>query len=312
MYTALSFQQTDGLQSSAQANQSASFRARRPALRMEGQTALLCSLSFWGKIFGLLAATPRSIAYTHYAQPFRACSVQSMALRGRLAPLLRTTEHEKQTALVIAWLAAIEAPISWRKAQLGQQITWCGWTFNFDQETVHLTAEKLDKLRAQLRNLASSKKILRKRLEQCIGLLMWATSACRHLRPYLAPLYKDLRSAKGTLKKVHPSQWQHFLDALGPDAAVQRQPLGLWLPMHARVTDVGNMQVHSKADIPRVPAAHKATWVRISDPSRTEIHLRDESRQAIAWLSSCFIHDRTTSIRQRGALHCLAAADAMA
>ena len=140
---------------------------------------------------------------------------------------------------------------------------------------------------------------------------MWATSTCRHLRPYLAPLYKDLHRAKGTLKQVHPSQWQHFLDALGPDATVQRQPLGLWLPMHARITDVGNMPLHSKADIPRAPT-HTATWVRISDPSRTEIHLRNESRQAIAWLSSCFIHDRTTSIRQRSALHCLAAADAMA
>ena len=79
----------------------------------------------------------------------------------------------------------------------------------------------------------------------------------------------DLRSARGTLKQVHPSQWQHFLDALGPDATVQRQPLGLWLPMQARITDMGNMQVHSKADIPRVPTAHKATWVRISDPSRS-------------------------------------------
>ena len=279
---------------------------------MERQIAFLCSLPSgakfsayrWQRLGAVLTRITHSIL-EH--MPHRAwLYVDDLLL------LLRTAEHQEQAALVIAWLAAIEAPISWRKAQLGQQILWCGWTFNFAQETVHLTAEKLAKLRAQLQSLTSSKKILRKCLEQCIGLLMWATSTCRHLRPYLAPLYKDLHSAKGTLKQVHPSQWQHFLDALGPNATVQRQPLGLWLPMHARITDVGNMQVHSKTDIPRVPTAHKATWVRISDPSRTEIHLRDESRQAIAWFLSCFIHDRTTSIRQRNTLHCLAAADAMA
>ena len=72
--------------------------------------------------------------------------------------LLQTAQHAEQAALVIAWLAAIEAPISWRKTQLGHTVTWCGWTFDFSQETVHLTAEKLVKLRAQLHSLASSKK----------------------------------------------------------------------------------------------------------------------------------------------------------
>ena len=195
---------------------------------------------------------------------------------------------------------------------MGHRITWCGWTFNFAQETVHLATEKLSKLRTQLQSMTRSKKIMRKRLEQCIGLLMWATSTCRHLRPYLAPLFQDLRSAKGSLKQIHPSQWQHFLDALGPDAAVQRQPMGLWMPLHAHIVDVGSAQIHSKAGIPRVPPARKATWVRVSDPTRAEIHLRDESRQAIAWLSSCFVPDRVTTIRQRPTLHCCAAADAMA
>ena len=36
--------------------------------------------------------------------------------------------------------------------------------------------------------LARSKKIPCKQLESSLGLLTWATSACQHLRPYLAPL----------------------------------------------------------------------------------------------------------------------------
>ena len=213
-------------------------------------------------------------------------------------------------ALIVALLSALGVPISWRKAQLGADSTWCGWTFNFDCETVRLTAEKLAKLRAQLHELRHSRKILRKKLESGLGLLMWATSTARHLRPYLAPLYKDLHSARGTLKQIHHSQWQPFLDSLNQEAVVSRQPIGVWLPLHARVIAVGTTAVQCKPDM--VPPAHKAPWIRIADPHRTEIHLRDESRNAIDWLEACFSHDRLRSLRQRPLLQCFAAADAMA
>ena len=262
----------------------------------------------------------------HFGAKFSAYWWQRLgALLSLLHGLLRTTPHrlwlyvddllillqkariKEDVALVVALLAALGVPISWRKAQLGAHITWCGWTFNFDCETVHLTREKLAKLRAQLQELRHSKKILRKKLESSLGLLMWATSTARHLRPYLSPLYKDLHSAKGTLKQIHHSQWQPFLDSLNSDATVSRQPIGVWLPLHARIVAVGSTDVQSKADIPRVPPAHKAQWIRITDPHRTEIHLRDESRDAIDWLESCFSHDRVRSL-----LQCYAAADAMA
>ena len=58
-----------------------------------------------------------------------------------------------------------------------------------DLGSVHLIASQLSKLRDQLEKLAQSQKI-----QSSLGLLMWATSTCQHLRPYLAPLYKDLRS----------------------------------------------------------------------------------------------------------------------
>ena len=188
--------------------------------------------------------------------------------------LLLSKSHMQDSAcLVIALLSVLGVPISWRKAQLGAHVTWCGWTFQFDQETVRLTTEKLAKLRKQLLELQQSKKILRKKLESSLGLLMWSTSTCRHLRPYLAPLYRDLRSAKGTLKQIHAQQWLPFLDALNSEAIVARQPLGVWLPLHARVINVGSIQVQCKADIPKVPPGHKATWIRIADLRRAEIHL---------------------------------------
>ena len=88
-------------------------------------------------------------------------------------PILLSIAHLQDSAcLVIALLSILGVPISWRKAQLGAHVTWCGWTFQFDHETVHLTAEKLAKLPQQLSDLQYSKKIPRKRLESSLGLLM--------------------------------------------------------------------------------------------------------------------------------------------
>ena len=161
--------------------------------------------------------------------------------------------------IALALLSCINAPISWKKAQLGESITWCG---DFSCETIHLAEAKLAKLREQLNQLLRSKKVVRKKLDAVLSLLMWATCTCQHLRPYLAPLYKDLRSAAGMLKLIHPQLWQ------------------------ARVICAGSSNIACKADLPRVPAAQ--AWIRIADPLRTEVHLTSDSKSAIRWLQQCF------------------------
>ena len=268
---------------------------------MARHSVLLYSLSFWGKILSLLVAKTWSTAQQTAARPVASGAASPLAIRGRPPGPPTQSTYQGRRCTDSAMLSALGVPISWRKAQLGANITWCGWTFNFDCETVRLTAEKLAKLRAQL-----------KKLESGLGLLMWATSTARHLRPYLAPLYKDLHSARGTLKQIHHSQWQPFLDSLNQEAVVSRQPIRVWLPLHARSVAVGSTDVRCKADIPNVPPAHKAQWIRIADPRRAEIHLRDDSRDAIDRLEACFSHDRLRSLRQRPLLQCYAAADAMA
>ena len=185
---------------------------------------------------------------------------------------------------------------------------WCGWTFSFRRETIHLSQSKLAKLQA----LHNSRKVPRKLLAATLGLLMWVTSTCQHLRPYMAPLYRDLHSAAGTLKLIHPPLWQHFLDALDDSARVARQPVGLWLPVKAQVIRAGSHEVQCKRDLPKVVSAQKGMWVRIEDPQRSEVHLRQESKEALQWLFACFAHDRQRPLRQKSMLHCFAAADARA
>ena len=219
---------------------------------------------------------------------------------------------KKQVVLVTFLLSALRAPMSWRKAQLGDSITWCGWTFHLDIDCLHLAQAKLAKLRTQLKKLAGSKKIQRKFLESSLGLLMWAISTCPLRRPYLAPLYKDLRSSRGTLLQIHARDWRRFRDSLSPYAVVTAQVLGMWISAKSKLLAVGAITINSKQDVPAVPPARKPQWVRLSDPSRSEVHLRNESRQALRWLASGFSHDQLRAMRQAPLLPCMAAADAVA
>ena len=262
------------------------------------------SAYWWQRLGGMLLRIAHALLarYSHKAWLY---------VDDLLAVMAKQTFVE-QTCLLVCLLACLHAPISWRKAQLGHSIDWCGWQYNLDFETVTLLPDKLAKLQQQLLEVARTTKTARKTLEKLLGLLMWATTTCPQLRPYMAPLYKDLRSKRGTLHSVHPNMWEHFLHALTPQAVVARSPAGLWLPLGGQVLQVAGANIASKSDIPRVPRAHQETWVRTQDPTRREIHLCKDSRVCLYWLHSRFSHARVVSLRQAPVLHCMAAADARA
>ena len=206
-----------------------------------------------------------------------------------LLALLCRHSMPQQVTIITFFLSCISAPISWRKAQLGNIVTWCGWTLHTDLESSHLAIGKLRKLQDQLEKLACSKKMPRKQLERALGLLMWATSTRTHLRPYMAPLCKDLYSGRSTLQEIHARDWRRFFDALSPDAVIQRQPLGMWLTTGAQITEVGSQKIQSKAGVPKIVSSAKPQCVRMSDPMRNEIHLRNESRAALAGFIRIFV-----------------------
>ena len=226
--------------------------------------------------------------------------------------LLRLQEVEVGAALTVALLGALNAPISWKKAQFAQQVVWCGWQFCFASESVELVANKLAKLREQLQALRAAHKVPRKSLEAALGLLNWATTFSKHLRPFMAPLYKDLHSAKGTLHSIAPASWTAFYEALDSSARLARTPTGSWLPRNAQLLEVGALKVHSKADVPQVPPSHKHQWVRLADPTRQEIHLRKESEFVLQWLSLCFAHEQPRSLRCAPLMPCMSTGDAFA
>ncbi|CAE7562105.1 unnamed protein product [Symbiodinium sp. KB8] len=120
------------------------------------------------------------------------------------------------------------------------------------------------------------------------------------------------RCRDGTLHSIAPSAWQAFYDCLDATGQLSRTPPGSWLPRNGRVLEVGSLKISGKADVPRVPPSHKRSWVRIFDPHRGEIHLRQESKFVLEWLRHCFAHEQPRSLRAAPLLHCLSAADAFA
>ena len=156
--------------------------------------------------------------------------------------LLNHRLHE-DACLVVLLLASINAPMSWKKAQLADTVTWCGWTFDLRLQQVWLASVKLEKLRLQLHDLLQHPKCQRKSLESTLGLLMWATTLCPFLRPLLSTLYRDLHSGRGTLKSIPARLWHQFLHALDDAAKIVGCPPGLWLARGARITAVGPRHV---------------------------------------------------------------------
>ena len=142
------------------------------------------SAYWWQRLGALLLRVAHQLAQ----QPHRAW----LYVDDLLAALLRS--RDLQLALLVVLFVCLKSPISWKKAALGDSLVWCSWKFNFRSETVSLEPDKLAKLADQIQALLACKKVDKKALPSCLGLLNWATSISQHLRSHTATLYSDLNS----------------------------------------------------------------------------------------------------------------------
>ena len=125
-----------------------------------------------------------------------------------------------------------------------------------------------------------------KTLEQCIGLLIWATSVALHLGSWLAPLYADLNSPPGSMHSIPPQMWAAFRASLTRDLKTSHSLPGLWITAGSKLLEISGRTLHCLEDIPRVPGASKPTWVRIADPNNPYTSLSKSSQQCLTWLAS--------------------------
>ena len=210
-------------------------------------------------------------------------------------------------ALVVLFFCAIAAPISWKKAQFQHSLVWCGWEINFSHDTIQLVSAKLTKLDALIKALLGNRRVPRKTLEQCMGLLIWATSIALHLRSWLAPLYSDLN----TMRSI-PPQMSAFRASLNKDLKTSLSLPGLWITVGSKILEISGRTMHCPQDIPQVPGTSKPTWVRVADPSNPYTSLSKSSQQCLTWLALCFQHSPVQPLARPHQLQALAAADACA
>ena len=215
-------------------------------------------------------------------------------------------------ALVVLFFCAVAAPISWKKVQFQDSLVWCGWEINFSHDTIQLMSSKLAKLDALIKSLLGSRRVPRKTLEQCIGLLIWATSIALHLRSWLAPLYADLNSPPGSMHSIPPQMWSAFRASLSRDLKTSHSLPGLWITAGSKILEISGRALHCLEDIPRVPGTSKPTWVRIADPNNPYTSLSKSSQHCLTWLASCFRHSPIQPLARPHQLQALAAADACA
>ena len=198
----------------------------------------------------------------------------------------KTNLFREKVWSTVVFLMLLNTPISWKKAQLGSSITWIGWDFNLYFLTVELTPDKLEKLRVTIQNVLVAKLVAAKQLEQVLGLLIWFSSVARHLRPHLAPIYKDLYSPPATLVSIPATSWPAFLDCLSDQAVFTRQHPHFHFPLGGRVIEVGHCQVSCKLDLPKAPKTSKLQWIRVSGPSQNTTKLSKEARKKLQWFLS--------------------------
>ncbi|CAJ1458009.1 unnamed protein product, partial [Effrenium voratum] len=124
-------------------------------------------------------------------------------------------------ASAIMFLTALGVPMSWRKLELGQELVWIGWKFNFSSGVVSLPAEKAAKLqRALLQLCQQGAKVSRREVESLIGLLIWFTAGAFCLRPWLSCFYRLSRKPAAVPRLLSIEHFQAVVLGLSADLGV--------------------------------------------------------------------------------------------
>ena len=124
-----------------------------------------------------------------------------------------------------SWWPSFKPSISWKKLQLGLELTFLGWDICLRSGyLVTLTEKKQEKLLGLINwFLLHPKKAPRQELLQLLGLLVWGTQARLALHPFLAPLFRAAHGRTSKLACVGMEQIEELIGLLGADRVIQGQ-----------------------------------------------------------------------------------------
>ena len=126
------------------------------------------------------------------------------------------------------------APMSWKKAQLADSVTWCGWTLTCKSK-VWLACTKLQKLRMQMQALLKHPSVHAKAWRHAWADVETTLSTCG---PRSHRSIGTCTAGKALLKSTAPRLWPQFLHALDASAKGRRLP-ACGCNGRSRITAVG-------------------------------------------------------------------------
>ena len=216
---------------------------------------------YWPRLAGLMVRT------FHQFLAFRHAILQYV---DDLIALLDGASGPLWAALLVIVCAALNIPISWRKASLGSQLTWIGWRIDIKHWVITLPQEKRISILALICKVLESSKVPTKQLEQLIGKLLWLTLLWRQLWPLLSPLYALLHTCPTSLLGFSQSDWATALSKCDEMLCLQTPLYHPKLPPGARFLRLGNTTLSDKAHAASVKLPNKRLWIAVQDPSNQE------------------------------------------
>jgi len=135
---------------------------------------------YWGRSAALKL---RLLYYLFVVLPWGFVYVDDFAF------LLNETSCLQLSMALLSTLIALGCPLSWHKTALGELNVWLGFQINTFMMTSMMAPSKHCVVQEMLSLLVAGAPITFKQLESLLGRLVWATSACPMMKPFLQPFW---------------------------------------------------------------------------------------------------------------------------
>ena len=138
---------------------------------------------YWGRLAGIMVRSCHSLlAHGHALWQYV----------DDLLAWLDKVSSPLWASLLVVLLLILGVPMSWHKAALSDTVDWIGWRISVAYWTIEVPIEKMERITTQIKSIRHSERLTLREMQSLVGRLLWLTSAWRHLRPLLIPLYKAL------------------------------------------------------------------------------------------------------------------------
>ena len=153
------------------------------------------------------------------------------------------------SALCVMFLVSLGIPLSWEKLQLGEDLSWIGWSLRLSVRSACLPRDKQSKILGLLCPLLKAgTRMPRREVERVIGLLLWFTAAASWLRPWLHELYRLLYKPAVVTRSLSVCQFGELLRCLSPSLHVVCHAKSCDVRPQWRLHSVNNCEVKDLRD----------------------------------------------------------------